>query len=79
MRQVIKFFIKLISQNGTLSETFQYCCRNRASFSLYKFDVGQTIKKINEEKEQLFSGLEEENYFEVKFELFTDTNLFFDK
>ena len=48
-----------------------------ASFSLYKFDVGQTIKKINKEKEQLFSGLEEENYFEVKFELFTDTNLFF--
>lgn len=50
-----------------------------ASFSLYKFDVGQTIKKINMEKEQLFTGLEEEKYFEVKFELFTGTNLFFSK
>lgn len=50
-----------------------------ASFSLYKFDVGQTIEKINTEKEQLFSDLEEENYFEIKFELFTNTNLFFSK
>lgn len=48
-----------------------------ASFSLYKFDVDQTIKKINKEKEQLISGLREDKYFEVKFELFTDTNLFF--
>ena len=42
-------------------------------------NVSETIEKINTEKDQLFSGLKEEKYFEIKPELFMNTNLFFEK